>query len=115
MRKKNLSKVIKSGFLVTLMLSMVAGYQTSAKADLNSEQYEGVYLNETNFPDENLRKILKPLDENKDGLISIMEQKNQEYGPELSINLDKGSVDLTGVSKLDGIRYVYIYGNKNDY
>lgn len=113
MRKKDIKigKIIKVGLLSAIMISLVSNYQHPVKADLNSEQYEGVLLNKANFPDKNLRKILKPLDENKDGLISIMEQKNQEEGAILDIEVKKETLDLTGISKLDEIKFISITGN----
>lgn len=108
---KKFRNVLVAGMMLAMALSIGAGFNVTVKADLNSQQYEGVKLNKYNFPDGNVRKVLKKMDDNHDGFISIMEQKNQEEGAELYLNIKKGTVNLKGISKLKAIESINIEGS----
>lgn len=83
--------------------------------EFNKQQYVGQKITKKIFPDKAVRKAVNALDDNGDGICSIMEQKNIASEDGFAIKPVGKTLNLKGLSKLKYIDEIRIgdFENKN--
>lgn len=108
---------IKKGSIFITIIAICIGFSVPTFAvtdkEFNEQQYKGVKVTTANFPDAQVRKAVKKIDENNDGVASVMEQKNYVSDDGFVIKVTGKTLNLKGLSKLKYIDTVMLDGTGN--